>query len=81
MLTTRQYLRTLDKRVLKELFELSDLTPEELQLVTYAFIDKFLVAKSCICLNMSKTKYHSCLNGALIKIDFQLKSLDKLRTM
>lgn len=81
MLTIRQYLRTLDKRVLQKLFNMTKLTPEELQLVTYAFIDKHKVEKSCRMLNISKTKYHSTLNEALIKLEYQLITLDKLRTI
>ena len=72
MPTTRQYLRTLDKAKLREIFGKARLTPEENNLVTYAFIGKYRVAKSCELLNISKTKYHSMLNEALIKIEFQL---------
>lgn len=78
MLTIRQYLRSLDKEKLRNLFEQSRLTSEEYKLVSYAFINKYLVAKSCELLGMSKTKYHSCLNEALAKINFQLSILNSV---
>ena len=79
MLTTRQYLRTLSKDELKRLFNAANLTKIEYDLLKYAYIYKYLRDKTCLILHIQKTKYHSILNEALIKIDFTLKNLQKVR--
>lgn len=73
MLTTRQYLRTLSKDELYKIFQNSDLSETEYKLMCFAFIDKFLREKTCLKLHIQKTKYHSILNEALIKINCTLK--------
>lgn len=80
-LTIRQYLRSLDNPVLYKLFKESNLKEEEYNLVVCAFIHKYLVAKTCMQLNISKSKYHSMLNEILIKIEYKIKEYDKLRTL
>ena len=81
MLTTRQYLRQLDKETLRKLFELSDLTDTEYWLLTYAFIQKRMRENTCLKLNIGTTKYSTMLNEALIKVEYKIKELDKLRTL
>ena len=81
MLTTRQYLRQLDKETLRKLFELSDLTDTEYWLLTYAFIQKRMRENTCYKLNIGTTKYSTMLNEALIKVEYKIKELDKLRTL
>ena len=80
MLTTRQYLRTFPKDKLYEIFQNSNLSEIEYKLVCFSFIKKYLRGKTCLILHIQKTKYHSILNSALIKIDFTLKNLEKVRT-
>lgn len=80
-LTTRQYLRHLDKPTLRKLFKLCDLTETEYWLVIYAFVEERMRENTCAKLSIGKSKYHSMLNEALIKIDYTIKSLDKIRTM
>lgn len=79
-LTLRQYLRTLEKDKLKELFELETLTKYERNLLTMCFIHKYRVDKTCRLLHISKTKYHYSLNEALIKMQCFVTNLDKLHT-
>ena len=81
MLTIKQYLRSLDKETLKKLFKISELEEDEYWLLYYAFIEKRMRENTCAKLNIGTTKYHSILNGALIKLDYTIKSLDKIRTL
>ena len=81
MLSTRQYLKQLDKRTLKKLFELAELSEEEYWLVTYAFIERRMRENTCIKLGIGTNKYHTMLNQALIKIEFVIRQLDKVRTL
>lgn len=80
MLTTRQYLKTLDKPALRRLFKLANLTETEYWLVIYAFVEERYRDNTCMKLHMGKTKYHSTLNEALIKIEYTIQKLDKIRT-
>lgn len=81
MLTTRQYLRHLEPETLKKLFELSKLTESEYWLLYYAFVQKRMVENTCAKLSICKTKYHTMLNEALIKVDYTINNLDKIRTL
>jgi hypothetical protein len=81
MLTTRQYLRNLDKETLKKLFVVAQLPELEYWLVYYTFIDKKLRANVCRKLNIGSTKYATTLNEALIKIEYTINNLDKLRNL
>lgn len=81
MLTIRQYLRTLDNSTLDKLFKISDLNEDEYWLCRYAFIEKRMRENTCAKLNIGTTKYHSILNGALIKLNYTIKNLDKIRTL
>lgn len=81
MLTTRQYLKNLDKQTLKKLFEIAELSEDEYWLLYYAFIEKRMRENTCAKLNIGTTKYHSLLNEALIKIEYTIRSLDKIRTL
>ena len=81
MLTTRQYLRNLDKETLEKLLKISDLKEDEYWLLHYAFVEKRMRENTCAKLNIRLTKYHSLLNEALIKVDYTIKSLDKIRTL
>lgn len=81
MLTIRQYLRTLDKVTLDKLFNISELSEDEYWLCRYAFIEKRMRENICAKLNIRTTKYHSILNCALIKLNYTIKNLDKIRTL
>ena len=81
MLTTRQYLRNLEPDTLRKLFELSKLKEDEYWLLYYAFIKKRMVENTCAKLSISKTKYHTMMNEALIKVDYTINNLDKIRTL
>lgn len=85
MLTPRQYLRQLkrqkeDETILK-LLELSNLTETEYWLMYYAFVKGRMVENICRKLNIQKTKYHTMLNEALIKVEFTINKLDKIRSL
>jgi hypothetical protein len=80
MITTRQYLKQLDKPTLRKLFKLASLTEQEYWLVIYAFVEERMRDNTCMKLNIGKTKYHSMLNEALIKIEYTINQLDKIRT-
>lgn len=80
MTTTRQYLRSLDKATLRKLFKICNLPEIEYWLLIYAFVEERLVENTCAKLAIGKTKYHSMLNEALIKVEFKIQELDKLRT-
>ena len=77
MLTTRQYLRNLEPDTLRKLFELSRLTESEYWLLYYAFIKKRMVENTCAKLSICKTKYHTMLNEALIKVDYTINNLPR----
>lgn len=79
-MTIRQYLRSLNKPELYKIFNQTDLTDTELKLLTYAFIRKEKVDYICDKLFMSKSKYHSLLNRLLVKLEYTIRSLDKLHT-
>lgn len=81
MKTTRQYLRDLDKPTLRKLFKIANLDETEYWLLIYAFVEERMRENTCMKLNIGKTKYHSMLNEALIKVDFLIKDLDKIRTL
>ena len=81
MLTIRQYLRNLDKNVLEKLFKICDLEEDEYWLLYYAFIEKGMRDNTCMKLNIRTTKYSTLLNQALIKVEFKIRELDKLRTL
>jgi hypothetical protein len=63
------------------LFKISELEEDEYWLLYYAFIEKRMRENTCAKLNIRTTKYHSMLNEALIKVDYTIKSLDKIRTL
>lgn len=80
MLTIRQYLKHLDKETLKKLFKIADLREDEYWLLYYAFVEKRMRENTCAKLNIRLSKYHTLLNEALIKVDYTIKELDKIRT-
>lgn len=80
MITTRQYLRNLDKETLKKLFKISELPEDEYWLLYYAFVEKRMRENTCMKLNIRTTKYATMLNEALIKVEYKIKELDKIRT-
>ena len=81
MLTTRQYLRQLDKETLRKLFKIADLSETEYWLLTYAFIQKRMRENTCAKLHIDTTKYATSLNQALLKVEYTIKKLDKIRTI
>ena len=85
MLTPRQYLRQLkrqnEEETIMKLLELSNLTETEYWLMYYAFIKGRMVENTCAKLHIQKTKYHTMLNEALIKVEFTIDRLDKIRSL
>jgi hypothetical protein len=81
MLTTKQYLKKLDKPTLRKLFKLAELSEDEYWLVIYAFVEERMRENTCMKLNIRTTKYATLLNQALIKVDFKIKELDKIRSL
>lgn len=87
MLTTRQYLRMLGKtkegkETLKKLLAIcKSLTETEYWLLYYAYHNNGMVENTCAKLHIQKTKYHTMLNEALIKVEFTIRDLDKIRTL
>ena len=82
MLTTRQYLRNLDKETLKKLFKICTfLNEDEYWVLYYAFVEKRMRENTCMKLSIGTTKYNTLLNEALIKVEFTIKQLDKIRTI
>lgn len=81
MLTTRQYLKRLDKPTLRKLFKIANLSKTEYWLLIYTFVEERMRENTCAKLAIGKTKYHSMLNEALIKVEYKIQELDKLRTI
>ena len=79
MLTTRQYLRTLDPAQLRKLFSLCDFTEIELKLMIFAYVERRYVANICDRLFICKKQYHNLLNVALAKVECKIRELDKVR--
>ena len=84
MLSTRQYLRQLKKqkeeKTLLKLFKLSGLSETEYWLLYYAFVKGRMVENTCQKLHIQKTKYHTMLNEALIKVEFTINKIYKMRS-
>lgn len=80
MQNTKRYLKGLDKKQLRKLFELTNLNELEKWIVIYAFIENRMVENICMRLSIGTTKYHTTLNEALIKIENKIQELDKIRT-
>lgn len=91
MITTRQYLRFYSKDndgrvILRKLFQLAKdegtITEIEYWVLIYTYADcRMMGDNTCAKLNMSSTKLATTLNEALIKIDFTINKLDKLRNL
>jgi hypothetical protein len=79
MLTTRQYLRTLDPAQLRKLFSLCDFTDTELKLMIFAYVERRYVTNICDRLHVCKKQYHNLQNIALAKVECKLKEIDTLR--
>lgn len=81
MLTTRQYLRKLEKPTLRKLFKLCNLSETEYWLLIYAFVEERMRENTCAKLNIRTTKYATMLNEALVKVECTINNLDKIRTL
>ena len=81
MLTIKQYLKSLDKPTLRKLFKLAKLNEDEYWLLIYAYVEERMRENTCMKLNIGKTKYHTILNEALIKVNYTINELDKVRTL
>ena len=81
MIPTKQYLKQLEKPTLRKLFKLANLTEQEYWLVIYAFVEERMRDNTCMKLHIGRTKYHTMLNEALIKIEHTINQLDKIRTL
>jgi hypothetical protein len=79
MLSTRQYLKKLERHQLRKLFDLCNLTENEKWLLIYAFVEKRLRENTCLKLNISARQYHYMLNIALTKVECKIAELDKIR--
>ena len=91
MITTRQYLRFYSKDndgrvILRKLFQMAkdegSITEIEYWALIYTYADcRIMRDNTCAKLNMSSTKLATTLNEALIKIDYTINKLDKLRNL
>lgn len=81
MLSTRQYLKRLERHQLRKLFDMCNLTETEKWLLIYAFVEKRLRENTCGKLNISSRQYHYLLNIALTKVEFKIGELDKIRNL
>jgi hypothetical protein len=79
MLSTRQYLKTLDPAQLRKLFNLCDFTETELKLMIFAYVERRYVTNICDRLHVCKKQYHNLQNIALAKVECKLKEIDTLR--
>lgn len=90
MITTRQLLKFYSKDkdgrvILRKLFKMArdegNINDTEYWLLIYMFAECRMRENTCAKLNMSSTKLATTLNEALIKIDFTINKLDKLRNL
>lgn len=81
MISTKKYLKSLDKVQLRKLFNLTKLTELEKWILIYAFVEERYVENVCMRLSIGRTKYHTTLNEALIKIEIKIQELDKIRSL
>ena len=79
MLTTRQYLKTLDSVQLRRLFAQCDFTETEHKLMVYTYVERRYVENICDRLHVCRKQYHNLQNIALAKVECKLKELDKIR--
>ena len=80
MLTTKQYLKNLDKKQILKLIEETKLDYLEKWVLIYSFIEKRMIENICMRLSIGKTKYFYVLKEALIKIEYKIQEYDKIRT-
>lgn len=90
MVSVREYLRNYSKTkegrdTLRKLFrfglENADINEQDFWLLIYAYVEGRMRENTCMKLNIRLTKYNSMLNEALIKINFTINKLDKIRTL
>lgn len=81
MLSTRQYLRNLERYQLRKLFDMCDLEEDEKWLLIYAFVEKRLRENTCDKLGISSRQYHYMMNIALVKVECKIREFDKIRTL
>lgn len=90
MITTRQYLKFYSKDkdgrvILRKLFKLAkeqgNITDFDYWILTYTYAECRMVENTCRKLSIGKTKYSTALNEALIKIEYTINILDKIRTI
>lgn len=81
MISTRQYIKRLERHQIRKLIEMCNLTEFEKWLLIYAFVEKRLRENTCRKLGISERQYHYLLNIALTKVEFKIGELDKIRNM
>ena len=80
MISTKKYLKNLDKKQISKLINATELDYFEKWILTYTFVEKRLIENICMRLNIGRTKYFYVLKEALIKIEYKIKEFDKIRT-
>lgn len=80
MISTKKYLKNLDKKQIIKLINETELDYFEKWILTYTFVEKRLIENICMRLNIGRTKYFYVLKEALIKIEYKIKEFDKIRT-
>ena len=90
MQDVRQYLRNYSKTkegriILRKLFNIAlenqDITEDDYWILIYAYAECRMRENTCAKLHIRTTKYNSMLNEALIKINFTINKLDKIRLL
>lgn len=90
VINTREYLRNYSKTAegrdkLKKLFRIAldngDINEENFWILIFAYVERRMRESTCIKLSVQPTKYNNMLNEALIKINFTINQLDKVRTL
>lgn len=80
MLSTKQYLKNLDKKQILRLIDETKLDSFERWILIYSFIEKRMIENICMRMNIGRTKYFYVLKEALIKIEYKIQEYDKIRT-
>lgn len=90
MIETRQYLRNYSKTkdgriILRKLFKIAldngEINENDYWLLIYTYAEGRMRENICAKLNMRTTKYSTDLNMALIRINYTINHLDKIRTL
>lgn len=77
----KDYIKSLTPVVQRKLFDIDDLLEDEHMVLVETYVKKEKVEHTCNEMAIGKTKYYEILKGALIKVRYKIRELDKIFVM